>query len=161
MVRSRPALKLMKTAAISVLLLVCPVFGSATALEGAWLSCPAKAPWTLLSVERDGERYRWTAEWGAPYAASGLSQLRNGELVLRGCSSYRGKVDAGCDEKSPPVFGRLRKQDFERIQTSFTTTDIRLGRWVRVAKGASWQELVHKCEQAAEMFAAKQKKVEK
>ena len=151
----------MKAAAIAVLLLVCPVFGSATALEGAWLSCTAKAPWTLLSVERDGEHYRWTAEWGAPYAASGLSHLKNGELVLRGCRSYRGEIEAGCDEKSPPVFSRLRKQDFERIQASFTTTDIRLGRWVRVAKGASWQELAHKCEQAAEMFAAQQKKARK
>ena len=151
----------MKVAAIAVLLLACPVFGSANALEGAWLSCTSKAPWTLLSVERDGEHYRWTAEWGAPYAASGHAQLRNGELVLRGCSSYRGKIAAACDEKSPPVFARLRKQDFERIQASFTTTDIRLGRWVRLAKNTSWQELAHECEQAADMFAAQQKKARK
>ena len=142
----------MKAAATVLLLAMLPAFGHATDIVGAWVSCDPKAPWmyALLSVDIEGKGHRWTAEWGSPYAASGVAYLNNGELVLRGCRSYRGEVAAGCSDKAPPVFERLRKQDLERTRSYFTPVDLRHARWVRVAKGSSWQALARECERAVE-----------
>lgn len=153
----------MKAAAIALLLVMLPAFGRATDAVGAWVSCDPKAPWeySLLSVDAEGKGYRWTAEWGSPYAAGGNAQLKNGELVLRSCRSYRGEVAAGCSEEKPPVFGRLRRQDFERTRSYFTPADLRHGRWVRVAKGGSWQALARECERVAEQMKTRQEDARK
>jgi hypothetical protein len=145
----------MKAAAIGLVLAMLPSFGRATHIVGAWVSCNPKAPWaySLLSVDPDGKGYRWTAEWGAPYAAGGNAHLKNGELILRGCSLYRGEISTGCNEERPPVFERLRSQDLVRTRSYFTPTDLRHARWVRVAKGGSLQALARECEQVVEKMS--------
>ena len=139
----------MKTTAAALLLAMLPAFARAADLSGAWISCDPASPWgyTLLSVDHEGAGYRWTAEWGSSYAASGAADLKKGVLVLRGCSSYSGELTSGCDEKMPPVFARLHKEDFARVRASFGEADLRGARWVRVAgDGAAWQALAGKCQ---------------
>jgi hypothetical protein len=138
----------MKTTAAALLLAILPALARAADLSGAWIACDPASPWghTLLSVNREGGSYRWTAEWGSSYAAGGAADLKKGVLVLRGCSSYSGNVTSGCDEKNPPVFSRLRKEDLERVRNSFGEADLRGARWVRVVgDGAAWQTLAGEC----------------
>jgi hypothetical protein len=68
----------MKAAAIALLLTTLPGFGGATHIVGTWVSCDLKAPWksASLSVDLNGKGYRWTAEWGSPYAAGGNAHLK-------------------------------------------------------------------------------------
>lgn len=120
-------------------------------LSGTWVSCDLKSPWaySLLSVDREGADYRWTAEWGAPYAAGGTARQEGKALVLTGCRSYRGEINSDCDKSSPPVFARLRKADFERRRSHFTETDLRTARWVRVSEGGSWEQMAAECTEHA------------
>ena len=139
----------MKATAVALLLGILPAFARAADLSGAWISCDPASPWgyTLLAVDREGGGYRWTAEWGASYAASGAADLKKGALALRGCSSYSGDLTSGCNEKNPPVFARLHKEDFARVRASFGEADLRGARWVRVVgDGAAWQTLAGKCQ---------------
>jgi hypothetical protein len=87
--------------------------------------------------------------------------FKNGELILRGCSSYRGEIAIGCSEERPPVFERLRSQDLVRTRSYFTPADIRHTRWVRVAKGGSWQALARECEQVVEKMRTHQEDASK
>jgi hypothetical protein len=143
----------MKTRAVALVLAMAPAYGAAD-FAGAWVACDPKTPWaySLLSVDLEGKSYRWTAEWGSAYAAGGNVHLRSGELILRGCGSYRGEVAAGCDEQRPPVFQHLRRQDLDRTRGYFTAADLRRARWVRVAKGSSWQALAHECERVVDQM---------
>lgn len=132
-----------------VLFLLCPVLAGAVNLSGTWLSCNPGAPWryTVLSVDREGSGYRWLAEWGSPYAASGSAVRRGNALELRGCSSYRGDVSDGCDRDNPPVFETLEKSDLERYRKFLTPADLRRARWVRVMGPASgWERLAKQCD---------------
>lgn len=125
-----------------------PALGGAADLSGTWVSCDPQAPWryTVLSVDREGSAYRWLAEWGSPYAASGTAARRGSALVLRGCSSYRGDLRGGCDPDNPPVFLTLEKSDIERYRKSLTRADLRRARWVRaIGRGKAWEELVKSC----------------
>jgi hypothetical protein len=125
-----------------------PAFVGAADLSGTWISCDPKAPWhyTVLSVDRDGSTYRWLAEWGSPYAASGSAARRGSALELRGCSSYRGDLRDGCDRDNPPVFLTLEKSDLERYRKVVTQADLRLARWVRATgRGKAWDSLVNSC----------------
>lgn len=128
-----------------------PALAGAADLSGAWVSCDPKSPWAyvLLSVDQDGAGYRWTSEWGAPYAADGPARLEGDVLVLRGCSSYRGEVASNCDEKNPPIYARLRKEDFDRKRSHFTAADLATAKWVSAGKGDSWQHLARQCEEIA------------
>jgi hypothetical protein len=149
----------MKLRTATLLLGILPALSHATELTGKWVSCSPKSPWAyvLLSVERQEQSHSWIAEWGANYAANGAVHQKNGELQLRGCSSYRGEISSGCDESSPPVFTHLKKQDFERIRSSFTSEDLGLNSWVRVPIGTSWETLAEECERLIEKMNAARK----
>jgi hypothetical protein len=133
---------------ILLLAAISPAFVGAADLSGTWISCDPEAPWhyTVLSVDREGSAYRWLAEWGSPYAASGTAVRQGSALVLRGCSSYRGDVSEGCDRENPPVFLTLEKNDLERYRKSLTQADLRRARWVRaVGRGKAWEDLAKSC----------------
>lgn len=141
----------MKPRMLVLLAAVFPAFGGAADWPGTWISCNPQAPWpyTVLSVDREGREgnaYRWLAEWGSPHAASGTAVPRGSALVLRGCSSYRGDLMDGCDPDNPPVFATLEKQDLERYRQALTQADLRRARWVRAAgRGKAWEGLVNSC----------------
>jgi len=149
----------MKLLTATLLLGVLPVLSHATELTGKWVSCDPKSPsaYVLLSVERQDQSHSWITEWGTAYAASGTVHQRNGDVQLRGCSSYRGEISSGCDESNPPVFTRLNKQDFERTQSSFTSEDLDLNRWVRVPIGTTWKTLSEECERLIKKMNAARK----
>ncbi len=120
-------------------------------LSGTWIACYPNAPWayTLLSVDKDGNGYRWLAEWGQPYTASGAAHWTGTEMVLRGCRSYRGEADRDCDSSNPPVFTSLTAADYRRVRNSITDDDLRTGRWVRVrGNGSEWEKLAGACEES-------------
>ncbi|WP_168173456.1 hypothetical protein [Polaromonas sp. A23] len=104
---------------IVVLFAIFPTFVGAADLSGTWVSCDPRAPWSyaVLSVDREGSAYRWLAEWGSPYSASGTAVQLGSALVLRGCSSYRGDLRDGCDRDNPPVFDTLKKKISSVIET--------------------------------------------
>jgi hypothetical protein len=125
-----------------------PAFVGAADVSGTWISCDPEAPWhyTVLSVDHDGGAYRWLAEWGSPYAASGSAVRRGSALELRGCSSYRGDLREGCDPDNPPVFLTLEKNDLERYRKVLTQADLQRARWVRATgRGKAWEGLVNSC----------------
>jgi len=152
----------MRATATALLLAILPALAGAADLSGAWVACDPASSWghTLLSVDREGGGYRWTAEWGSSYAANGVADLKKGVLVLRGCNSYQGDINSRCDEKNPPVFTRLHKQDFARLRNSFSEADLRGAKWVRVVGDpAAWQALAGTCEAiVAQKNALKERK---
>lgn len=115
---------------------------------GLWLKClaewEARTNLILLQVRKDQGTYQWGAEWGQPYSANGqgtIDSQRN--LVLKGCSSYRGEIDKGCDPNNPPVFLTLPPSIL--INPAEATDEALLsGAWIRTSIPA-WEGLEKRC----------------
>jgi hypothetical protein len=114
--------------------------------EGHWFQC--KAGWeaadnfVLLEIRKGGTE--WGAEWGVPYSASGEATLdAEGNLVLRGCSSWRGQTRDACDVRDPPVFLVLSRTIL-RGKTRGTDAALRNESWIRTDPN-SWGKLARRC----------------
>jgi len=147
--RSCRTLGTMRLIAAPLLFVLC-WSGSATAagFVGLWFSCvpewQARSPHALLEISREGSGYRWLHEWGEPYSASGLGSVEGGKLVLRGCKSYRGETEQGCDRSDPPVHVVLDDSLLVHQQRNLKES-LRRSRWIKT-DAKNWQHLARRCE---------------
>lgn len=126
----------------------------AESLDGTWVTCHPdmvgqRNPYTLSSIEREGFGYVVRNEWGVAYSFSGRAAVVGGELVVRGCTYYRGELTNGCDDENPPIVSA------SKIAVSEPKTDVEidnaLGSSLAIrTDGHAWQKLAARCEEIVE-----------
>ena len=144
-------------AAVMLFALAFPSEAVGADFVGFWFSCvpewQVRDPFALMEISREGTGYRWSSEWGVAYSAGGKGSLRGEKLVLRGCKSYRGEVEQGCDESDPPVHVVLDKSILAPRKSSLKES-LRHSKWVRT-DSKSWQRLAWDCERLQEHITEK------
>lgn len=119
-------------------------------LEGVWFTCiPEMAgrhsPYRLYSITREGLDYVVNDEWGTANAFSGRATKVGDNLVLRGCSYYRGEPSDGCDIEDPPV---VSKRFAAPMPMKSASVDISLKRSQPIrTTNSSWPRLARRCEE--------------
>lgn len=118
-------------------------------LEGTWFACNPEletpAPRNILTIERDGNTYRWQHAWGQYETAEGKLSIHGRELILSGCGAYRGEQEAKCDNERPPVVLKIERYELSRKYKSLDFA-MKGGGWIRVGK-LSLDELDRRCEE--------------
>jgi hypothetical protein len=118
-------------------------------LEGTWFSCNPElttpSPRNILTIERQDNAYEWQHAWGQHETAYGRVAIVGKELVLSGCTAYRGEKDAKCDEERPPIVLRIGRHELTR---KYKSLDFALegSGWIRVGR-ISLDELDRRCEE--------------
>lgn len=114
--------------------------------DGFWFQC--KSDWqaadnfVLLEVRHAASE--WGAEWGVAYSANGTAeQDASGDLVLRGCSTWRGQAQDACDVQHPPVLFVLPRKAMQQPARA-TQAALRRQAWIRT-DGDSWKALARRC----------------
>ena len=118
-------------------------------LEGTWFACnpelETSVPRNILIIERDGNTYRWQHAWGQYESADGKVSIQGKELILSGCTAYRGEHDAKCDDERPPVVLKIERYELSRKYKSLDLA-MKGGGWIRVGQ-RSLDELDRRCEE--------------
>ncbi|WP_431095579.1 hypothetical protein [Polaromonas aquatica] len=125
-------------------------------VEGVWLTCIpeiGRTPYSLYSVERDGDGYRVSSEWGQMYSSSGRVTRVNGSWALRECTYYRGEPTNSCDPQNPPIvsmnFTSPKPMKARDITTAFRRRE------AIMAIDGSWQKLAAQCEEFVQKLEGK------
>jgi|SRR5438105_4795878 len=131
---------------IAILLSVSAAHASTSTFSGLWFRCEAKweAADNFMLLEVAQDHRNWVAEWGVAYSASGAAELdSDGNLILRGCKSYRGEVEDSCDRDNPQIFLTLEKAVVDRPAMG-SDRSLQRGQWIRT-DDKSWQTLAKRC----------------
>ena len=118
-------------------------------LEGTWFSCnpdfETSSPWSIMTIERKENTYLWQHGWGQNASADGKGSIRAKELILSGCTYYRGEKNSKCDEERPPEVMRIELYELSRKYKSLDFA-LKGSGWIRVGQ-RSLKELASRCEE--------------
>jgi hypothetical protein len=143
----------MRAPVIAFLALTATAAAHPAEYAGQWFKCSpewkSRYNFVLVEITSNNGGYVWLAEWGVPYAANGVGRIdERGNLVLRGCTSYRGNRDEECDPDSPLIFATLPKSLLEKPARPINQS-LQQGKWLRT-KGNAWKKLATLCAKLAE-----------
>lgn len=133
----------MRTLIILALTLFFQATAEASDYSGLWFRCRTY-DFELLEISKVNNSYKWLSEWGPAYSASGTATLLpSGDLILKGCKSFRGELSKDCDDTSPPEFLRLSRQLIKKPNKA-SNNALQRGVWLRTSD-KTWTDLESRC----------------
>lgn len=127
--------------------------------EGEWFTCipemvGRRSPFSLLSIKREGENFVVGNEWGENYSFSGRATMVGTELLVLGCSFFRGDPMDNCDVNNPPITSTM-KPPSSRTRPINLDKALRLSEPISTNTATEWQRLADRCEEIIEALENK------